>query len=36
MSMTVENGKIISVADARRMVALARAHGWLPPYSPAI
>jgi hypothetical protein len=33
MSMTVENGKIISVADARRMVALARAQGWLAPYS---
>jgi hypothetical protein len=33
---TVENGKIISVADARRMVAYARAQGWLPPYSPAI
>jgi hypothetical protein len=30
MSM-VENGKIISVADARRMVAFARAQGWLPP-----
>jgi len=27
---TVENGKIISVADARRMVAYARAQGWLP------
>jgi hypothetical protein len=25
----VENGKIISVADARRMVAHARAQGWL-------
>jgi hypothetical protein len=36
MSMTVENGKIISVADARRMVALARAQGWLAPYSPTI
>ena len=36
MSMVVENGKIISVADARRMVALARAQGWLPPYSPKI
>jgi len=36
MSMVVENEKIISVADARRMVALARAQGWLPPYSPAI
>jgi hypothetical protein len=31
MSMTVGNGKIISVADARRMVALARAQGWLAP-----
>ena len=31
MTMVVENGKIISVADARRMVALARAQGWLPP-----
>jgi hypothetical protein len=30
MSMVVENGKIISVADARRMVAHARAQGWLP------
>jgi hypothetical protein len=28
---TIENGKIISVADARRMVAHARAQGWLPP-----
>ena len=27
---TVENGKIISVADARRIVAHARAQGWLP------
>jgi hypothetical protein len=35
MSM-VENGKIISIADARRMVAYARSQGWLPPYSPAI
>jgi hypothetical protein len=31
MTMVVKNGKIISVADARRMVALARAQGWLPP-----
>ena len=31
MSMVVENGKIISVADARRMVAYARAQRWLPP-----
>src|SRR5450830_1730451 len=28
---TVEIGKIISVADSRRMVAHARAQGWLPP-----
>jgi hypothetical protein len=34
MSMVVENGKIISVADARRMVAHARAQGWLAPYNP--
>src|SRR5258708_36025326 len=33
---TVSGGKIISVADARRMVARARAQGWLPPYSPTI
>jgi hypothetical protein len=33
---TVSNGKIISVAEARRMVARARAEGWLPPYSPTI
>jgi hypothetical protein len=31
MSMVVENGKIISVAEAHRMVARARAQGWLPP-----
>ena len=31
MSMVAENGKIISVADARRMVAHARAQGWLSP-----
>jgi len=30
---TVSNGKIISVAEAHRMVARARAQGWLPPYS---
>jgi hypothetical protein len=29
-------GKIISVAEARRMVAHARVQGWLPPYSPTI
>jgi hypothetical protein len=33
---TVLNGKIVSAADARRLVAHARAYGWLPPYSPAI
>jgi hypothetical protein len=32
----VSNGKIISVAEAHRMVARARALGWLPPYSPTI
>ena len=31
MTMVVESGKIISVADARRKVAYARAQGWLPP-----
>jgi hypothetical protein len=33
---TVSNGKIISIAEAHRMVARARAQGWLPPYSPTI
>ena|SRR3974390_244113 len=33
---TVENGQIISVADARRMVAHARAQGWLPTHSSVI
>jgi hypothetical protein len=33
MTTTVEYG-IISVADARRDLAYARAQGWLPPYSP--
>jgi hypothetical protein len=28
---TVCNGEIIPEADARRLVAYARAHGWLPP-----
>src|SRR5450756_2570345 len=36
MTMVVESGKIISVADARRKVAYARAQGWLAPYSPTI
>jgi hypothetical protein len=30
---TVSNEKIISIAEAHRMVARARAQGWLPPYS---
>ena len=30
ISTTVSNGKIISVAEAHRMVARARAQGWLP------
>jgi hypothetical protein len=29
-------GKIISVAEARRMVAHARVQGWLPPHRPTI
>ena len=33
---TVSDGKIISVAEAHRLVACARALGWLPPYSPTI
>jgi hypothetical protein len=33
---TLNNDKIISVAEAHRMVARARAQGWLPPYSPTI
>jgi len=33
---TLNNGKIISVTEAHRMVARARAQGWLPPYSPTI
>ena len=33
---TLNNDKIISVAEAHRMVARARAKGWLPPYSPTI
>ena len=28
---TILNGKIVPAADARRMVAYARAQGWLPP-----
>jgi hypothetical protein len=30
------NDKIISVAEAHRMIARARAKGWLPPYGPSI
>ena len=36
MSTVSTNGKIISVAEARRMVALARVQGWLPPHRPTI
>jgi hypothetical protein len=36
MTTVLNNGKIISVAEAHRMVARARAQGWLPPYSPTI
>ena len=36
MTTVLNNGKIISVAEAHRMVARARAEGWLPPYSPTI
>ena len=36
MTTVINNGKIISVAEAHRMVARARAEGWLPPYSPTI
>jgi hypothetical protein len=33
---TVENGKIITVAEGRRMVAYARAQGWLSTSDPII
>jgi hypothetical protein len=36
MTTVLNSGKIISVAEAHRMVARARAQGWLPPYSPTI
>jgi hypothetical protein len=36
MTTVINNGKIISVAEAHRMVARARANGWLPPYGPTI
>jgi hypothetical protein len=36
MTTVINNGKILSVAEAHRMVARARAEGWLPPYSPTI
>jgi hypothetical protein len=36
-AMSVRNNdKIISITEAQRMVAHARAKGWLPPYSPSI
>jgi hypothetical protein len=36
MTTLINNDEIISVAEAHRMVARARAQGWLPPYSPTI
>jgi hypothetical protein len=36
MTTVLNSGKIITVAEAHRMVARARAQGWLPPYSPTI
>jgi hypothetical protein len=36
MTLGAVGGKIISVAEAHRMVARARAKGWLPPYRPTI
>jgi hypothetical protein len=36
MTTVLNNGKIISVAEAHQMVARARAKGWLPPYLPTI
>ena len=36
MSTVSTNGKIISEAEARRMVAHARVQGWLPPHRPTI
>ncbi|WMT74518.1 hypothetical protein [Bradyrhizobium sp. Ash2021] len=35
-AMSVRSNKKISVAEAQRMIARARAKGWLPPYSPSI
>jgi hypothetical protein len=36
-AMTVlSNDKIVSLAEAHRMVTRARAQGWLPPYGPTI
>ena len=36
MTLGAVGGEIISVAEAHRMVARARAKGWLPPYRPTI
>ena len=36
MTTVINNGKILSVTEAHRMVARAREKGWLPPYRPTI
>jgi hypothetical protein len=36
MTTVLNDGEIISVAEARQMVAHAQAKGWLPPYRPTI
>ena len=34
MTTVIGNGQLLSVAEARRIVAHARADGWLPPWRP--
>jgi hypothetical protein len=36
MTTVINNGKILSVTEAHRMVARAREKGWLPPFRPTI
>ena len=36
MTTVINNGKLLSVTEAHRMVARAREKGWLPPYRPTI
>jgi hypothetical protein len=36
MTTVLNNGKILSVAEAHRMVGQARAAGWLPPHRPTV